>query len=129
MVIDLGEVLRNFLLISDLEENESIEYMPVLKEAINAITAKLKNKNIKKEDKVRLNYAAANLAFYKYMLIKKAKLKVDSFSVDGVNIKNDINSSLKAAEDIWLSAKEEIQDLLKDDEFDFIGVPTCKYCC
>ena len=129
MVIDLGEVLRNFLLISDLEENESVEYMPVLKDAISDITAKLKNKSIKKEDKIRLNYAAANLAFYKYMLIKKARLKVDSFSVDGVNIKNDIDSSLKAAEDIWFSAKEEIKDLLKDEEFEFIGVPTCKYCC
>ena len=127
--MDLSEVLRNFLLISDVDEEESDVYMPLLKDALRNIKLKLKNKSVKGEDKLRLNYATAVLAFYKYMLLKRAKNIEGSFSAGGVNIKSDLDASVKAAEDIWIGAKEDIADLLLDDNFYFQGIPSFKYCC
>ena len=126
--MDFTEVLENFLLISGESEKEINLYVPIIRRSINKIYSKLKNKdNIKLEDKPRLNHAVAVFAFYEYMLYKKAKNSSDSFKAGDISVKLNIDSSLKAAYDIWLNEKEEILDLLRDDDFSFKGIPTYKY--
>lgn len=125
--MNLSKVLENFLLISGVDQNKSIVYMPILKSAVRKLTSKLKNKTTKEEDEPRLNHAAAALAFYDYILCMKSKNSVASFSTGEINIKTNLDSSLNAAKDIWLSEKEGIIDLLKDDTFAFSGIPTYKY--
>ena len=120
--MDLTKVLGNFLLISGINQNKSSVYMPIIKDSIKKLTSKLKNKTIKEEDKPRLNYAAATFAFYKYMIFIKAKNNTESFTAGNVTIKVNIDAKLNAAKDIWLSEKEEILDLLRDDEFSFKSI-------
>ena len=120
--MDLTKVLENFLLISGINQNKSSIYMPIIKDSIKKLTSKLKSKTIKDEDKSRLNYAAAIFAFYKYLIFEKSKTNTESFTAGNISIKTNIDAKLNAAKDIWLSEKEEILDLLKDDEFSFKSV-------
>ena len=120
--MDLTKVLENFLLISGINQNKSNIYMPIIKDSIKKLTSKLKSKTIKDEDKPRLNYAAAIFAFYKYLIFEKSKTNTESFTAGNISIKSNIDAKLNAAKDIWLSEKEEILDLLKDDEFSFKSI-------
>jgi hypothetical protein len=122
--MDLNKTISIFQTFSNLSYEEAVEWTGMIESAIHTIKAKLKpdSDQSKKENKSRLQTAAAALSFYQYILALAANGGLNSFSIDGMSVKNDKEKDVKIAKRIWEEALDNVSDLLSDENFMFKSV-------
>ncbi|MBQ2688123.1 MAG: hypothetical protein IJF52_05805 [Clostridia bacterium] len=113
------DCLRRFKLLSELDGEDLSRYGELCKEAIEDIRAKLKvTENTLSEDRrLRLSYAAAALAFYKYCLYTSV-CEAESFQAGEVKFTAN-DKKLEAAKRLFEAECAALSDVLKDSSFYF----------
>lgn len=117
--MDLNEILKRFALIADLSTEEAAIWSPICNDAMLELTHKLKSDADTDANAWRLNAAAASLAFYRYTLYRASGSGMDAFSAGDIKITPEKQIAVKAAYAAWCEARNELADLLVDDEFLF----------
>jgi len=119
-LISEQDVMLRFKLISSLNEEEAENWLVICSESLEEILNKLKeNVNIE-ENSMKIINAAAALSFYKYSLFKSSSENISAFNAGEFSVKiGSKNKALEIAFKIWQEAKNNINNLISDDNFYF----------
>lgn len=117
--MSLKNVTDRFLLLSGIEESEIQRWLPLCRDSLEFIESRLKNKQDLEENICRISSAAAALAYYSYSLTASAAFEPKRFKAGDVEIESSNSGMAEAAKALWLSEKEKLGDLLKDECFFF----------
>ncbi len=117
--MNLQTVLQKFLIISNIEIDESSSWIELCQDSVEELKSQLREDVVIEDHTHRLEVAAATLAFYKYTLYNASYPGMESFSAGELRIKSDPNTTVKMAYRAWQEAKSAISDLIKDDNFIF----------
>lgn len=120
--MDLQEILERFAMIADIALDDASVWIPVCREAMDEIKQRIKKDvNISGSER-RLNAAAAALAFYRFILYKASGTSITMPPSADSGALNDRRVGVRAAYDVWRSARGAVADLMVDDDFTFRGV-------
>lgn len=117
--MSLKSVTDRFLMLSGLEEAELQRWLPLCRDSLEYIESRLKNGYNSEENICRISSAAAALAYYSYSLTASAAFEPKRFKAGDVEIESGNSGMAEAAKTLWLSEKEKLSDLLRDDGFYF----------
>lgn len=117
--MSLKNVTDRFLMLSGLDENDLQRWQTLCHDSLEYIESKLKDNRDSKENVCRISSAAAALAYYSYCLAQGTSIEPKRFKAGDIEIEQDFSGSLESAKALWLSEKEKISDLLKDESFCF----------
>lgn len=106
-------------MISGIEEQELQRWIPLCRDSLEYIESRLKC-GVSAEDNVcRISSAAAALAYYSYSLTADSALAPQRFKAGDVEIEEGGSGRQESAKALWLSEKEKLGDLLKNEGFYF----------
>ncbi|MBQ3929028.1 MAG: hypothetical protein II711_02935 [Clostridia bacterium] len=110
-------VVDIFQRLSGLESDQVLEYQFIYDSAMQSIQRKLNNACDKDKESSRLEFAAAALAYYQYVLWSVSR-SADEIAVGQISVKNS-SGQLKAAEKICREALDNIADIYMGEGFVF----------
>ena len=119
----LDVVLERFLVIADIDDENSAMWIPICSESIYEIKSKLKKDVSEEQNAGRLEAAAAVLTLYEYALYSSVVTGAESFSAGEFKLKADTKTSVEIARKAWQEAKNSIAELLEDENFVFERIP------
>lgn len=122
--MSLKNVTDRFLMLSGLGENDLQRWQPLCHDSLEYIESRLADKNVSKENVCRISSAAAALAYYSYCLTQSTIAEPKRFKSGDIEIEQDYAQYIEAAKALWLSEKEKISDLLKEEGFCFRRIIT-----
>lgn len=120
--LDLQEILERFAMIADIALDDASAWIPICREAMDEIKQRVKDDVNVPGSQRRLNAAAAALAFYRFILYKASGTSITTPASADSGVLNDRRVGVRAAYDVWRSARGAVADLMTDDDFTFRGV-------
>lgn len=117
--MSLKNVTDRFLMLSGLEESQLQRWLPLCRDSLEYIESRLKSGQTAEENICLISSAAAALAYYSYSLTAGASASPKRFKAGDVEIEEGDSGKAEAAKALWLSEKEKLSDLLKDEGFYF----------
>lgn len=116
--MDLNLIVERFKLISGLDSSEISKWLPLCKDGLDHIENRIKRSTDIYKNSNRLSNAAAAYAYYKYTFYDNSN-SYNRFSAGDIRI--ELNEDYhKKAKGIWLEEEENISDLIKDNNKDFV---------
>lgn len=120
--MNVEKVFKKFSELLGKEFEASSKWLNLCEEAIDEMKIKIKDTSDTKENEDRLNMAAAALAFYKYVLCNYREISNSAIATFSSEDLTEKRIAISAAKTVWTSAKETINELLKDPDFVFRSV-------
>ena len=122
-MINIGQVFETFQLLSDLSEPDAQKWLGLCADAGRQLTDMLRGGADLTTYTEAMIYAAAALAFYRYMLVKcAADQDTGSISIGDVKITKNASDTLKIAERIKDDALAALSGAFADRSFLFQGI-------
>lgn len=115
--MNVQEILMRFALIANLNLEEAAPWISICSEAEQELRALLKDASLEQANSMRLNAAAAALAFYRYTLYRASGSGMNDFSVGDIKVVEDKKTSVELAKRIWEESKLTVLDIIVDNEF------------
>lgn len=118
----INKAAERFMLLSGIEEEELLRWMPVVVDAVEYVKSLLKSGVNAEDNSDLLSSAAGTYAYYKWSIYNNSSdiksFKAGDITVTEDSTKTNSNNALK----LWRQCLDEISFLTKDSKFFFEGV-------
>ncbi len=116
--MDIENVTEIFCRLSGLDSDGALKFRFMCESALEHIVRKTRGaENIQRCG--RFEFAAAALAYYRYVLWSMTNGEGDDISVGEISVKKSASRQLKAAEKLCCEAFQGISDIYEGDDFVF----------
>lgn len=116
-MLNVANVVERFANLSGLSGDAVNPWIYICEDSVEEIRSRLRPNVSEEENSKKLNSAAATLSFYKYVLCISIK---DDLNPENQYVSNPYTKNL--AMTLWNEQKEEIANLLCDNNFAFKSV-------
>lgn len=117
--MNMEEIIRIFCRLSGLDYEEATDFRFMCDTALAYIMSRIKKGTDTKCCGSRINFAAAALAYYRYVLWSLTDGVVNEINVGEIRVKHGGVSELEAADRLCREAFNDLKDILEDENFVF----------
>ncbi len=117
--MNIEEIIRIFCRLSGLDCEEAVDFRFMCDTALSYILSRIKAGTDIKCYGGRINFAAAALAYYRYVLWSLTDGVVNEVKVGDISVKHEKISELNAADKLCREAFSDLKDILTNDDFVF----------
>ena len=120
--MNIDKVFDIFCRLAELDKNNSVRLRFLCEGSVRYVLYRMKNKANAVCGSGRAEFAAAALAYYRYVLLSLTDGNGGSVKIGDISLKQSGFERADAAEKLCRDAFAEITDLIGDNEFVFKGV-------
>ncbi|MGN0537245.1 MAG: hypothetical protein ACI4M3_04645, partial [Acutalibacteraceae bacterium] len=113
------KIVELFADLVGVSAEEGMAYYALCKGAEESLRVMLVDKNSEVLYENELCRAAAALAYYRYVLVKTAKMPSGGYQIKDIHVGGVSAVNTEAARILWVQALNDIKDLVKDTDFVF----------
>lgn len=120
--MDIEKIVQIFCRLSGIDSEDAVGFRFMCETALSYVMSHIKHDADTRGCGGRINFAAAALAYYRYVLWSLTDGQLNEVKVGDISVKRTGNRELDAADKLCREAFSNISDILENDEFVFKGI-------